>query len=265
MNVQKKLRVLITGASSGLGQEMALQLGQEGCRVAITGRREDRLREASNAIEAAGGECLGLLGDVTDYALVKSHYALIREKWGGLDWAVLNAGISDSTSALNFSAQKYHHTFAVNIGGVVNWMEAVLPDMIKARSGTIAGISSLASFKGLPQNGAYCASKAALSTLLESTRVDLRDTGVSIVTVCPGFVKSEITAKRNPDAMPFLLETEDGARRILRGIRRQKRVVHFPWQLSYPMKYLLGPMPSFLYDWLASKVKLRPHKGGGIL
>ena len=99
-------------------------------------------------------------------------------------------------------------------------------------SGTIAGIASIAGYRGLPKSGAYCASKSALITLLESTRIDLRGTGVDVVTVCPGFVKSEITARNDPKDMMFLLETDDGVRRMIRGIERKERLVHFPWQLS---------------------------------
>lgn len=251
------LRVLITGGSSGLGREMAVQLARAGCRVAVTGRRAEKLEGTAKAVKEAGGECLALLGDVTDLAQVKSHYARIRQKWGGLDWAILNAGVGDSRSARNFSAENYHWTFATNVGGAVNWMEAVLPDMLEAGSGVIAGISSLAAFRGMPATGAYSASKAALSTLLESTRLDLRGTGVDVVIVCPGFVKSEMTDRNDPKEMMFLLEVDDGARRILDGIKNRRRVVHFPWQLSYPMKYLVTSIPDFLYDRLFSRLRRR--------
>lgn len=256
----KDLRVLITGATSGLGREMGVQLGRRGCRVALTGRRKDKLAAAAAAAEEAGGEVLALRGSVTDPAAVREHYAEIKDAWGGLDWAVLNAGIADSRNAREFSAEHYHKTFAINVGGVVNWMEAVLPDMIAAGDGIIAGIASIAAYKGLPGSGAYCASKAALVTLLESTRLDLRGTGVDVVTVSPGFIKSEITDRNSPDQMPFLLETEDGVRRIIRGIERRKRLVHFPWQLSLPMVYLVPNLPDWLYERVISPLKRRKRK-----
>jgi NAD(P)-dependent dehydrogenase (short-subunit alcohol dehydrogenase family) len=213
--------------------------------------------ETARAVEAAGGEGLALPGSVTDMADVRRQYAAIREKWGGLDWAILSAGVSDSTDAREFRAERYHWMFATNIGGVVNWLDVVIPDMIAARRGTIVGIASLAAFRGLPRTGAYCASKAALVTLLESTRVDLRGTGVNVVTVCPGFIKSELTARNDPREMAFLLELEDGVRRILRGIERERRIVHFPWQISYLMKYIVHNMPGFLYDRVAAKSSRR--------
>jgi len=248
----EKTRVVITGATSGLGQEMARQLAQRGWRVAITGRREDKLKEVEQVVRSAGGEPLALAGPVNDLEAVKRHYAAIKEKWGGLDWAVLNAGVGEAMNAKQFSADKVRWVFETNIFGAANWMEAVIPDMIRAGSGMIAAVSSLASFRGLPRSGPYCASKSALNTLLESARVDLRGTGVDVVTICPGYVKSELTARHADVSMPFLLETEDGVRRMLRGIDARRRIVHFPWQLSYAMKYAIARLPGWLYDRIAS-------------
>ena len=236
---------------------MARQLGARGWRVAITGRRRDELQETARRTEAAGGECLALVGSVADMDTVKRHYGAIRERWGGLDWAILNAGVSDSVNARQFRADTYHRVLATNVGGVVNWIEAVLPDMISAHRGTIAGISSLAAWRGLPGAGAYSASKAALNALLESTRVDLRGTGVSVVTVCPGFAKNG-GRPEDDKGKPFLMETEDCVRCILAGIDRKRRLVHFPWQLSYVMKYGVHNLPGFSYDWLMGKLGGKP-------
>lgn len=260
---EERRRVLITGATSGLGREMALQLARRGCRLALTGRRERELDEAARAVGEVGGEALSLVGSVTEPETVGRHYAAIRERWGGLDWAVLNAGVGDSKNAFEFSAENYRWTFDVNVMGAVHWMEAVLPDMISARQGTIAGIASLAAFRGLPNSGPYCASKAALVALLESTRVELRGTGVEVVIVCPGFIRSELTDRNDPAKMPVLLETEDGVRRILRGIERRRRMVLFPWQLSIPMWYVIRNLPGWVYDRLVrpmGKYRKRPHR-----
>ena len=252
------LRVLVTGATSGLGRTMAIQLGRRGAKVAVTGRRRDKLEEAARQIEAAGGEVLALLGSVTEPETVRGHYARIKEKWGGLDWAILNAGVGDSLNGRAFSAENVRWTYETNVFGAAHWLEAVLPDMIAAGRGTVAGIASLAGWRGLPNSGSYSSSKAALITLLESLRVDLRATGVRVVTVCPGFVKSEMTARNDPRDMWFELETEDGAARILKGIERGTRLVHFPWQLSLFMKYVVKPMPAFLYEAIA--VRMNPRR-----
>jgi NAD(P)-dependent dehydrogenase (short-subunit alcohol dehydrogenase family) len=247
-------RVVVTGATSGLGRELAVQLARRGWRVAITGRRADALAETARLVGAAGGEALVLVGSVTDDAEVRAHYAEIQKRWGGLDWAILNAGVSESMDAKNFSAEQVRWTFDANVFGVCRWLEAVIPGMVAQGSGVIAGVASLAAFRGLPQSGPYSASKAALVTLLESVRVDLRGTGVDVVTVCPGFVKSEMTGRNDPTGMPFLMETPDGAAAMLRGIDARRRVVHFPWKLSYPMKYVLAPLPDFAYDWIAGRL-----------
>jgi len=254
-------RVLVTGATSGMGRAMAVQLARRGWRVAMTGRRAAKLEAAVAAVRAAGGEPLPLLGSVTEIETVREHYARIRRQWGGLDWAILNAGVGDSKGALEFSAENYRWTLATNVGGVVNWMEVVLPDMIAAGSGTIAGISSLAAFRGLPKSGPYCASKAALLALLESVRLDLRGTGVKIVTICPGFVRSELTDRNDARDMRFILDTEDGARRILRGVERGQRLVHFPWQISWPMVHIARHLPGWLYDrFIGTFAKKHPKK-----
>ncbi len=247
-------RSLITGATSGLGRAMATQLARRGDRIAITGRRKNLLHEVEAQLKSAGAaDVLALPGGVDDPQCVAAHYAQIKQQWGGLDLAILNAGVGGSNNAKTFAAQPYLETFATNVHGVCNWLEQIIPDMIAQRSGTIAGISSPAGWRGLPGIGPYSASKAALSTLLESTRVELRGTGVHVVDVCPGFVKSEMTAKNDPNDMPWLLETEDGAARILRGIDARKRIVHFPWQLTWPLRHIIARFPGWLFDPLITR------------
>jgi NAD(P)-dependent dehydrogenase (short-subunit alcohol dehydrogenase family) len=247
-------RVLVTGASSGLGREMAQQLAARGFRVAVTGRREHELAETARLVEAGGAECLPLVGSVSFPEVVARHAEAIRERWGGLDWLVLNAGIGDAVDARRFSAERYHEVFATNVGGAVNWLGAVLPGMIEAGHGTVAGISSLAAWRGLPRAGAYCASKAALATLLESTRVDLRGTGVRVVTVFPGFIRNRGVRTEADGGKPFLLELSDGVRRILDGIESGRSVVHFPWPLSIPMRHVIRHLPASVYDWLMGRL-----------
>jgi len=258
-------RVLITGATSGLGRELALQLAQEGCRLALTGRREERLRDVARAVEAAGGEVLPLAGDVSDPACVKRHYGAIKKDFGGLDWAILNAGLSRSADASErFSSEDYRLVYETNVFGPVYWIEALLPDMLAARSGVIAGIASIAGFRGLPRSGAYGSSKAALIAILESIRVDLRGTGVEVVTVCPGFIRTELTGRWKPEDMPFLMEPELAARKVIAGIKAGRRMVHFPWPFSAVVKYAVRNAPGFLFDRFASRAtRRRPKKTKG--
>lgn len=283
-------RVLITGASSGLGRALAIQLGRRGWRIAITGRREGKLDHVANETRAAGAESvLALVGSVADHATVAQHYARIREVWGGLDWAILNAGVADSCAADNFTSTNFRWTFETNVFGACEWIEAVLPDMLAAAAQrseapnvgsargsrsqshaetetpgmranpVIAGVSSPAGWRGFPRMGSYSASKAALSTLLESLRVELRGRGVDIITICPGWVKSEITLRNEPGSMWMLLEADDGAARLIRGIEKRKRIVHFPFPVTHFLRYLIRPLPGLIFDPVVSRL-VRPKK-----
>jgi len=254
-------RVLITGATSGLGRELAVQLAHEGCRLALTGRREERLREIAQAVRDAGGEALPLPGDVCDPQVVKEHYAAVKERFGGLDWAILNAGISKSADAKErFCAEDFRQVYGVNVFGAANWIEAVLPDMLKQRLGIIAGVASIAGFRGLPRSGPYSSSKAALIALLESLRVDLRGTGVRVVTICPGFVRTELTAKWKDEDMPFLMEPVDAVREMIAGIKSGRRMVDFPWPFSTAIRYVVRNLPDCIYDRVASQGTRRRPK-----
>ncbi len=252
MRGETPLRVVITGGTSGIGRAVAVELGRRGAKVAVTGRRQDKLDETARLVREAGGQCLPLMGSVSAPEDVRRHYREIKKAWGGLDWAILNAGVGDRNDAKEFKAETVRWTFETNILGLAQWLEAVIPDMVAAGRGTIAGVASIAGYRGLPRSGAYSASKAAMVTLLESTRVDLRPAGVKVVTVCPGYVKSELTDRNDPSDMWFVLEADDAARRIIRGVEEGRRLVHFPWQLSIPVIYLLHWLPDFLYDaWIA--------------
>ena len=262
MNVfTKGALVLVTGATSGIGRETAIQLGARGCRVAITGRREEMLRDVERAARAAGAlDVCVLPGSVTDLMTVREHYAKIVAQWQGIDVAILNAGVGDGDHSSQFSAASYRWHFETNVFGVCNWLEVLIPPMLEAGAGVIAGVSSPAGWRGLPSTGPYSASKAALSTMLESVRVDLRGRGISIVTVCPGFVKSELTDRNDPRDMPYVLTAEAGVKRMLRGIERRRRLVHFPRRLTWPLRYLVTPMPPWVFDALASKFIRRRKK-----
>ncbi|MDD5656769.1 MAG: SDR family NAD(P)-dependent oxidoreductase [Elusimicrobia bacterium] len=254
-------RILITGATSGLGRELALRLAGAGTRLALTGRRESLLRRTAAEVQARGAEVLVLPGAVEDAAVVGAHYAALRERFGGLDWAVLNAGMSISADARErFSAQDFRRVFDVNVFGLANWIEAVLPDMLRARSGVIAGVASVAGWRGIPRSGPYSASKAAAITLLESLRVDLRGTGVDVVTICPGFVRTEMTSRWRPEDMPFLMEPGPAAAAMIRGIEARRSLVHFPWPFSTALRHVVRHLPDFVYDRIAGPASRRRPK-----
>ena len=251
----KEKVVLITGASSGIGRALALELGRRGARLGLTARRGEELLKLSEEIERAGGEALALPADVRDPAAMNDAAATVRERWGRVDVLVANAGMSSTTAGTKLNASEVGDVISVNVLGVVNSVAAVLPGMLERRAGHLVAISSLASYRGMPKSGAYSASKAAVSTLFESLRVDLRQSGIDVTTIHPGFVRTPLTAGRKKK-LPFLLEPDDAARRIIRAVERRARTYAFPWQLASLVR-VIKHLPGRLYDRLASNTNFR--------
>lgn len=244
--------VLITGASSGIGAALAVEIARYGGRVALFARREQRLHDVAERVAAAGAEPLVLVGDVRDAEQVAQACARMVAELGPPRVAFLNAGVGDSFAIHRFEAERVRRVFEVNVMGVVNWLEHLLPPMLEAGQGTIVGMSSLAANIGGPMAGAYSASKAALSNLLESLRIEASLRGLSISTVEPGFVRSELTDK-NKHPMPFLLETEDAARLIAEQVAEGRPVIRFPWQMATFVK-LMRHLPPSLYSRVAQRM-----------
>jgi short-subunit dehydrogenase len=247
--------VLITGASSGIGRAVAVELGRRGARVGLLARRADVLIEAAEEVERAGGRALALPGDVRRAVEVESAAARVREMWGQIDVLIANAGMSIAVSATALRASDVTDVISINTIGVVNSVAAVLPHMIERRSGHLVAISSLAAYRGLPKSSAYSASKAAVSTFFESLRVDLKRSGIAVTTIHPGFIKTAMTAERQ-GRLPFLLELDDAARRIVRALERRPRTYAFPWQLAGLVR-LMKYMPDALYDRIVANNSFR--------
>jgi short-subunit dehydrogenase len=247
--------VLVTGASSGIGRALAVELGRRGARVALTARRAEELLKVAEEVERAGGQASALPADVRRAEEMKAAAARVRERWGGVDVLIANAGMSTTTFGADLDAAEATDVISINVIGVVNSVAAVLPDMLARRRGHLVAISSLASYRGLPKSGAYSASKAAVSTFFESMRVDLRRSGIDVTIIHPGFIRTPMTANRKRK-LPFLLEADDAACRILRAVERRARTYAFPWQLAglvRMLKYLPGPV----YDRIASNSSFR--------
>lgn len=251
--------VVLTGASSGIGEALAVQLARRGDRLALLARRRaelERVRQrALDAAEAAGQADPVVSAhpvDVTDRTAVHGILAEI-ERTAGVDLLVLNAGISENTEVSGFDDRLAARTLEVNLTSTVYALGAVLPGMVERRRGHVVGVSSIAGYRGLPGAAAYCASKAGFSTLLESLRIDLRRHGIAVTTVSPGFVRTPMTDK-NRHPMPFLMEVDRAAEVIARGIDRRAREIRFPWQLT-AMVRLLRALPDWLYEALATRVQ----------
>jgi NAD(P)-dependent dehydrogenase (short-subunit alcohol dehydrogenase family) len=237
----------VTGASAGIGEALVHELCRRGVAVAATARRKERL-EAIAA--AAPGRVLPVAADVTDRAATRAAAERVGGELGPIDLAVLNAGLWEQVDVSAFDSDVVRRHLDTNVMGMVHGVEAVLPGMRRRRAGTIAGMASVAGYRGLPQAEGYGASKAAEINLLESLRIDLQSSGIRVVTVCPGFVRTGLTG-RNSFPMPFMLETDEAARRICDGLQQGKPEIVFPLPMMLAMKALrLAPVGT--YAWAFS-------------
>jgi NAD(P)-dependent dehydrogenase (short-subunit alcohol dehydrogenase family) len=224
--------VWITGASSGIGAALVRELAGRGCRVAASARRAGKLEELA---AAAGGAVLPVPADVTDRDAMLAAAETVRAHHGAIDLVILNAANWDQFDVETWDTDVIRRHFDTNVLGMVHGIEAVLSDMRRRRSGAIAGMASLAGYRGLSRSEAYGATKAAEINMLESLRIDLRPLGISVHTICPGFVRTDLTAK-NTFPMPFMLEADDAARRIVGGLEKGKAEIAFPLPMLALMK-----------------------------
>jgi short-subunit dehydrogenase len=247
--------VLITGASSGIGRGLALELARRGAAVGLLARRAELLREIVEQIEAAGGRSLALACDVTNAAAVRDAADQLSAAFGPIDVLIANAGVASAGNADDLKAEQIAGLISVNVIGVANSVTAVLGGMVERGRGQLVAISSLAAYRGLPKSAAYCSSKAAVSAFFESLRLDLESKGVAVTIIHPGFIKTALTAGRKAQ-MPFLMELDDAVGRIVRAIEKRKKSYAFPWQLATIVR--LGMvMPIFMYDWIARRNSYR--------
>ena len=233
----------ITGASSGIGEALTRVMAREGWRVYISARRAELLEELAG--EAGLGDVRRLPLDVTDGAATKAAVARIFEESGQLDQVVLNAGVFWPQKVTAFKAEDVHQMFNINVGGIAEGLEAVLPPMIEAGRGKICLLGSVAGYRGLLTSPAYCGTKAAIIAMGESIKPELDQYGVTLQVACPGFVRSEATSI-NEFPMPFLMETEDAAEAFYRGL-----VGHNRFEITFPKIFavILKTMMSLPY-WL---------------
>ena len=249
------LRVVISGASSGLGLALAQHYLRQGAQVAACARRADLLQTLSDQFP---GQVYCYPLDVRDASALQAAALHFIEQAGVPDIVIANAGVSSGT--LTEYAEDIHafqQVMDINVMGVVKTFQPFLSTMRAAGSGTLVGVASVAGFRGLPGAGAYSASKAALISYLESLRVELHGSGVSVVTLCPGYIETPMTAI-NPYAMPFILPVDHAARRIARVIAARKPFAVVPWQMGL-VGHLLKRLPHWLYKRILSKAKHKPR------
>jgi short-subunit dehydrogenase len=231
------VRVVITGASSGIGEALARHYAAQGAFLGLVSRRH------------------GV--DVTDEAALAAWAQDFIRRHGVPDLVIANAGIASGTDgAAPGDIPKLRKIVEVNVVGLAATLAAFAPAMREAGRGTLAGIASVAGFRGLAGNGAYCASKSAAITWMESLRAELHGSGVSVVCVCPGYIDTPMT-RVNRFRMPFLLDADEAARRIASAIAAKRRLAVIPWQMAL-ISVLLRAMPGSLYDRIASRAPRKP-------
>ena len=204
------------------------------------------------------GEVCSYRIDVTDERALAVAAQDFIGRFGPPDLVIANAGVGVGTRGEDIDdVAKLRRLLEVNVAGLAATLAAFAPAMRRAGRGTLAGIASVAAFRGLAGNGAYCASKAAVVNWMESLRAELHGSGVAVVCVCPGYIDTPMT-RANRFRMPFLLGADDAARRIARAIAAKRRLAVVPWQMS-AVSWLLRAMPGWLFDRLAARAPRKPR------
>lgn len=247
--------VMITGASSGIGRGIALEVAARGGHLGLLARREDLLNEIVGEARKRNVKAVAATADVRDATAVKEAAGRFRQELGPIDILIANAGVGTSDHATRLTPEHAADVIGINVLGAVNSVAAVLPEMVERRQGRLVAISSLAAYRGLAKSAAYCASKAALSAYFESLRIDLRHTGIGVTIIHPGFIKTDLTAGREA-RMPYLMELDYGVKKIVSAIEKEKTIYAFPWQLATIVRAGML-MPVAMYDWIAERNSFR--------
>ena len=247
--------IVITGASSGIGEELARAYAAPGVTLALTGRDALRLEAVAERCRAAGAVVETALVDAADRAAMAAWLTALDTR-APVDLVIANAGISAGTGGGTESAEQARRIFQVNVDGVLNTVHPLLPGMQARGRGQIALMASLAGFRGMPGAPAYCASKAAVRVYGESLRGDLAGQGIGVTVICPGFVKSRMTAV-NRFPMPFLMDAEPAAELIRRKLARNVGRISFPWPMAAAV-WLLSALPARWVDRIAARTPRKP-------
>lgn len=252
----KNKTIFLTGASSGIGEALALAMAAKGATVGLLARREDLLKAIATKCEAIGGNARYFACDVVNSDAVHGSAQKFREEFDHIDIMIANAGISGkSRETRDLVPSAIKEVIDTNLMGAVNAVHAVLPQMLERGCGQLVAISSLAGFRGLPKSAAYSASKAAMTAYFESVRLDVASRGVDVTIIQPGFIRTPLTAGRE-SKMPFLMHLDDAIPHFVSAIENKKKFAAFPWQLAAIVR--LGKiMPASIYDRIAGKARYR--------
>ena len=222
--------ILITGASSGFGEEMARQAAAKGARIGLLARRGDKLEALSAELTALGARNAWRTADVRDADGLHTALDELASELGGVDIVVANAGIGHPTPAHRTPIEEVLGIYQTNLNGALHTIHWAIPKMLEQKHGHIVGIASLASFLGLPATSSYCGAKAALRLHLQSLRQDLKPKNIQVTTICPGFVRTPLT-DGNKHPMPFMWDCDRAVRRMIGAIEANRGQDSFPFPL----------------------------------
>lgn len=239
-------KVLITGASTGIGYQLALQMARKGARVAVVARSEDKLQALRQEIETLDGTAIPMPADVSRPEPIYQTVEDAAAQLGGLDLVIANAGVGILMPAHKMKPHHVDRMLQVNLQGAIHTLLAGLKLMVDSGGGHLVGISSLARFRGLPSSAVYSATKSGLITFMESLRVDYKRKNIRVTTICPGFVHTPMT-ETVTQPMPFALSAEQAGAKIIRAIEAEKKLYCFPTPLGYAVR-LLHCLPNLIYD-----------------
>lgn len=244
-------KIFITGASTGIGRQLALDYGKEGAELWLLARSEGKLTELADEISSSGGSAHILPCDATDEPVFLEALKTAQMESGGFDLVIANAGWGGRMKYPgDRNIEVLNEVINLNFRAATQTLEYFARFMVIAEHGHLVGVSSIAGFRGAPGSAAYSATKAALITYIESMRLSVRPFGVYITDVRPGFVRTPMTA-RNVVPMPFLMDVDVASRKIRRAITRKRKRFAFPWQMAV-LIHLIKAAPDFLYDWVAA-------------
>jgi short-subunit dehydrogenase len=250
------MNVFLTGASSGIGEALAREYAARGATLGLVARRDSVLAELAAVLP---GRHHTYACDVTDRDALIAAARAFEAATGGVDVVIANAGISEGVLTEYYEdLEAFRRVMDTNVLALAHTFHPFIAPMRTRGRGTLVGIASVAGIRGLPGSEAYCASKAAAISYCESLRVELRRTGVRVVTVAPGFVRTPLTAK-NPYRMPFLMEPADFARRAADRIDAGTSYAVIPWQMGVVAK-LLRVLPNWAFDRLMGNRPYKPRK-----
>jgi short-subunit dehydrogenase len=246
-------KILITGASSGLGAELAKQYATAGVTLFLTGRNSDRLNLVKNACTKKGAEVHVKILDIKNKEELSNWINSIVE----LDLVIANAGISAGTGGYGESIKQVENIFATNIDGVIHTIHPAIDIMQKQKNGQIAIISSLAGYRGMPSSPAYSASKAAVKVYGEALRGVLKKDGIALSVITPGYITTPMTNINN-FIMPFKMDVEKAAKHIIKKLQKNPARIAFPFPL-YFIVWLMSCLPPSIIDPIFSRLPQKPN------